>query len=580
MTQFSDFNDLPGDDMLFSEPFDMELDGEFWSSSDTVPPDDESSSSSSSQSDGDESSSSSSSSSSSESEGNTSSSSSSSSSESEGNTSSSSSSTSVSSGSGEPRPTRRPCECKNGRWSCGIEETGNPVHIHHGEVRLAAEELSSGGYGLAWGHSRSYMNRLPESMDFGNGYNWLVPEWPHIEEESAGTLVVEFTPDKTYWFDVDGQDFVGRYGIDASLSHDAESDLYTLRFDNGQTWEFFGLEAGTSHPGQLTRAVGAAGQVSEVVSYTPTDRIAEIQRTYPLGTGSTTVESFLYEYATGGDSLERLEQVTLRRRPEGLDWQPVARVSYSYYDGSTTHGSLGDLQLATRQVYSGASWVDSQVRYYRYYKQGDANGFAHGLKYALEPQAYQKMVADGQTPTTASEGTLAGYASYYFEYDAQRRVTKETIPGERSYTFTRTDRAQPHATGMNEWTVKTTVVRPDGAELVVYGNELGQPIVKELNQGADTWVEHWQYDAEGRMTLHATPAAVADYDNETGPSSLVLDTDDGLIELFDYYASTTAWGGPRRCSGRCMTWTARASARPCGPSTPTTAARSVARKAA
>jgi len=380
---------------------------------------------------------------------------------------SSSSSSSGGGGGGIGRPPRRPgCEC-----GCN-EYSDTPVHYHRGEIRLMTNEVSSNGFGLIWGHARAYSNRLPDNLDFGNGYNWLVTQWPHIEQETASRLCIEFNPDRTYWFETSGSGFQGLYGVEASLTYDDLTDVYTLTFHNGEAWRFGGFAGIALPPGQFQLARTAGGQETAVVAYTASGRIAEVRRST---SGAT--EAFTYTYATGTDGVERLQEVALRRQPEGNDWEDVVRVAYAYYDGATPHGSLGDLKLATRRVYDAGTWIDSETRYYRYYKSGDANGFEHGLKYALEPQSYAQLLADGHTPDTVADATLATYADYYFEYDADHRVTREVTHGAAAYTFHRTDRPSPYPAGINEWRLKTTYGRPDGSQLVLYTNELGQPIV-------------------------------------------------------------------------------------------------------
>ena len=46
-----------------------------------------------------------------------------------------------------------------------------------------------------------------------------------------------------------------------------------------------------------------------MVSYVGSKNLGEVQRSYNDGGGNTTVESFLYSYATGGDGVNRLGSV-------------------------------------------------------------------------------------------------------------------------------------------------------------------------------------------------------------------------------------------------------------------------------
>ena len=51
-------------------------------------------------------------------------------------------------------------------------------------------DLASGGFGTAWGHHRSFSNRLGVNQEFGNGYNWQIAHLPWLEPQAGGTLVV------------------------------------------------------------------------------------------------------------------------------------------------------------------------------------------------------------------------------------------------------------------------------------------------------------------------------------------------------------------------------------------------------
>jgi hypothetical protein len=177
--------------------------------------------------------------------------------------------------------------------------------------------------------------------------------------------------------------------------------------------------------------------------------------------GSTTTESFRYEYFASGEQAGRLQSVTLRRKVDAAAWEDIERTAYDYYASGQPHGSLGDLKRAAQQEFDGSGWQDRDVHYYRYWKAGEANGFEHGLKYVLEPESYAQLSAVAD-PLTASDSQVAQYADYYYEYDGQRRVTKETVQaGALSFTFAYT--ASSHSRGYNRWSRKTVETKPDGS---------------------------------------------------------------------------------------------------------------------
>ena len=218
-------------------------------------------------------------------------------------------------------------------------------------------------------------------------------------------------------------------------------------------------------------------------------------------------------------------------------WSDIRRVLYDYYGSAESYGTLGDLKRSRAQVPQGSTWADREVHYYRYYKSGESSGFAHGLKYEVRPKAYEQMTADGLDPLTASNSQVAQYADHYFEYDTDRRVSKEAIDGGSSvYTFSYSSSA--HADAYNNWKRKTVETRPDGSQHIVYTNYIGQVLVKELSDGTSSWTEYRKYDADGRLVERAEPSAVLGYDELQADLAVSLKTSDGLIHVTDYYTTT------------------------------------------
>src|SRR5437879_13316880 len=78
------------------------------------------------------------------------------------------------------------------------------------------------------------------------------------------------------------------------------------------------------------------------------------------------IESCQYSYLGSGDANSgKLSNVTLRRSTDsGSTWTTVRQAAYAYYDGSQTHGNLGDLMTATVEN-AGATAISTD--YYRYY---------------------------------------------------------------------------------------------------------------------------------------------------------------------------------------------------------------------
>ncbi|WP_235909042.1 RHS repeat-associated core domain-containing protein [Roseiconus nitratireducens] len=285
-----------------------------------------------------------------------------------------------------------------------------------------------------------------------------------------------------------------------------------------------------------------------MTAYTDDDHIAAIQRSVEQD-GQTITEALAYDYFGSGEQRGRLRHVTLRRKVDAGDWQDIQRAKYDYYGGGDNGGSLGDLRRARQQEpTSGGNWQDKNVHYYRYYTAGEAKGFEHGLKYVLEPESYAKLseVAD---PLTASDVQLAQYADYHFQYNASRRVIKETVQaGAMTFAFAYTVNNDSDDR-YNQWRRKTVETRPDGSQNIVFTNYIGQVLVKEFRSGAgasaDRWIQSLRYNNDGRLVQRAQPSAVVDYDESQNDLAVTLRSDEGVIYRTDYYSDSTGSGAAK-----------------------------------
>lgn len=436
------------------------------------------------------------------------------------------------------------CECPCG---CDAKESSlHPIRYQNGQIEFAASDLGGDGFGLPWGHERQYSNRLLDdggtlgSFDAGQGYNWMVAQWPFLARQSDGTVITWRGAGEVFFFEeYDFDQFVARYGAHLTLTLDA--GIYTLTGSDGVAWEFNGFEAGQA-PGMLRGVTTAGGQRLEVVAY-QSDRIAAVERTAIDDSGNACTERLEYEYFDNGGEAGPLECVTLRRRtsPSG-PWIDIRRAVYSYYEDGDDHGNAGDLKTATIQAISPDGWTDLDTQYYRYW-QDDAggSGFRHGLKYVLGPDAFARLAADPLVadPLAADDSQVAAYADYYFEYDNQQRVTRETVAGgSRAYEFTYEDRAVPDYIDYNHWVRKTTETLSNGSQNIVFTNHIGQVLLREFRDGDDSWIEHWQYsEPDAHELLHAHASAVSGYgvDPVTNALDVSLKPHDGLIEVREYY---------------------------------------------
>lgn len=410
-----------------------------------------------------------------------------------------------------------------------------PVRYENGQIGLIETDLESSGFARPWQHQRSYCNQLSGNSDTGQGYNWLVFNWPYLVDEGSGTMVAVRSTSSSLWFDPSGDDYVARHGEKATLTHDLTNHLFVVTLLDGTQQFYYDFSDNELPGGRFIRQVEPGGAVTEATGYTDDDQISQILRSGTVG-GQTLQETYDYAY----NEQARVTEIVLRRRLGGGSWENVRRALYEYYADSESFGSEGDLKRVRRQVPAVSGWTDDEILYYRYYTAEESDGFVHGLKFVVQPATYNRMLSESVDPLTASNSTLATYADLYFLYDDQQRVTREWIDGSsRSFEFAYTEGTE--SSNYNVWKTKTVVIQPDGTEQIVYTNLLGQGIVYELKSGDERWISAAQYDSKGRIVSFAHPSAVLTYDDSSPTLAIELRPSDGLIDLTEYY--TTTGGG-------------------------------------
>ncbi len=421
-----------------------------------------------------------------------------------------------------------PCPCAS--------NNKEPVRHNNGEAQQFITDLASTGFGGNFSHARGYCNQLWQgdervNADFGNGYNWLLSGLPHLvrDEDEAGDFIAAiFDSQEAYWFDEFENNetyyYAARYGAYQTLTHDEENHILTLTYPDGRKWKFHDFEQENYPEGALKQFSSPGGQ-TVTPSYDGNDRLTRLQRS-----GDGTTELLLYAY----DANDHIQSVTLTRGGTNIQ-----RVVYGYYTSDETgKGSVGDLKTVTRQDYDGG-WVTLDVQYYRYYTESENLDLIHCLKYVLGPRAYQRMVDDDYTPTSATNAQVAQYADNYYTYNAanKRVISEQVAGGTRTYYFNYSTQ-EPVNTDYNNWRTRTYESRPDGSVMIVFTNHIGQPLLRQLSSGSKSWTEYFKYDIDAHLIEHWTPAAVDTYTYTGGENNdkLVITADeDGLIHVTDYY---------------------------------------------
>ena len=410
--------------------------------------------------------------------------------------------------------------CTGRTCSNPMRVSENPGRYSSGEIIVRSRDLEVGGYGVPWGHTRTFQSRLTNNETIGNGFNWNVEEWPYLIVDYYGTVTVMGRASGSLWFDkVDGA-YVPRFSTKHVLELDSEAGLYRLSAPDGTITEF------DDFTGMFRKRIAPGGNSIEVTAMdTNAYNFTEVERTYTSG-GDTITEQFLYNYdKSQADSL--LSSITVRRKTNSGAWNNVSRATYTYYVWNEEYGGQEDLKTVTTQQWTGSDWEDTGTTYYRYHKSiqpdsssssssgaGDGSlGDEHLIKYIIGPAAYARMIADGITdPLTASDLQISYYADNYFEYDELRRATKEVVKG-GTETFLFEYETSEFEDDYNHWKTKTTETLPDGTQRIVYSNFAGTTMLKVTKSGTDEWVEFFEYDSSARVTLLATPAAVSGYND-------------------------------------------------------------------
>ncbi len=244
---------------------------------------------------------------------------------------------------------------------------------------------------------------------------------------------------------------------------------------------------------------------------------------------STADESEAYTYTTIATNVMR-SSVTYRHWDSTTSaWVNDKKVSYFYYGSGDTNGLACDLKAVATQYWDGSAWTGNDTIYYRYYTEATYDGstqigFAHGVKRELLAAAFNSLatslgygnasIEDRIAAVSAvSEANIAAYTCFYYQYNADQRVTYEEVYGQlrsTSYEYTEGSNTMSDA---SLWVRKTVETREDGSVNTVYTNFMQETLFSDLydaTSGTHTYTYN-EYDAEGHTTLSATSSAIAGY---------------------------------------------------------------------
>ena len=438
-------------------------------------------------------------------------------------------------------PKLKPCPpCSTNRSSSGA------ARVASGEPMLERNDIPGVvGMGLPWGQTTSFQGQLSVDYNLGLGSDWQAGEWSHLGLQFyEGTYnlganevrVFRQASGTTVFRRENGGDYTGSLNTRDQLSYNSTTKRYRFTQPDGSVIEYLGLN------GMFKRHTDANGNFIEV----PTGEWADngfnfrtVRRVTSAPQGSI-VEDFDYTYDNQGSHDPHLTNLLLTRIIGGDLAIPVSRASYTYYEAGDPHGSAGDARTVETQITGDAETLTSMgTTYYRYHF---GTGPLRLPKYVLGPAAFARLQADPSVtdPFTASDAIVALYADHYFEYDGNRRVTRDVERGgslETQFTYA----SSSFWGDYNYWTTKTTETLPDGSQNVYYSNYAGQTMLKVFQSDGEQWCEFTRYDTTGRPIWQANPSAVSGYDeayadllHQVDGHYEYLRDHDGLIHVVAY----------------------------------------------
>jgi RHS repeat-associated protein len=426
------------------------------------------------------------------------------------------------------------------------------VRYFDGQINVASSDLSTGGFGNAWNQTRSWSNGSPPSSFNGTGV--LDTDRPLLLNPNGDNsqIIVVSSATNARFFNLVNGSYVPQFFVQDQLTHNTGTGEFVLTDTVGDTLHFWDWTASLANErGQFKSCTDPMGNTISVTSYTTNGTVAQMQRT-----DGTTTQAYVYTYLASPDpNAGEISNITLEQKLGSGSWTIVRQVSYTYYNGTQSYGNLGDLLSATT-LDANNHVIDTA--YNRYYTPSDAGGigYVHGLKYVFSPQSYARMTADISNPQAATDAQVAPYADDSYQYiPSTQQVSQAVIQGsgcsvctggQGTFTYAYATSSNPQT--YNSWATRTVETLPDGSTNTVYANFAGETMLNVFQSGSQKWENFYEYDGSGRQVLQANPSAVTGYNdsyadlldkNQVGDYGY-LSSSSGLLQVTDYYATTTA----------------------------------------
>lgn len=365
---------------------------------------------------------------------------------------------------------------------------------------------------LEWDASRPVTDGVSPPL----GPGWSRTSTPSLSmhapnEGGKPLLAVSFGNDDVRVFKDNGTGSTIQYGrahgLGSTDTLTASGGQFTFRTAGGSTYLFegFGGNVPAAKRGKLISQTDAAGN-SLTYTFDPTTGNT-LSLTSRLFGQAAALEIQEYTYTAG-----KVSRIDIKRANGTLVGPLVRWVEFGYSTGG--HSPAGTLTSVT--VRDAANQV-LDTRRYRYYST-TLNGVPL-LKYTFDPESVRRANTALVNWATLNDDDVKPYATNYYEYDAQGRVTLQKSQGTGcsactagigQYTYSYAQYTGAARDPNRDWKTKVTETRPDLTQRVVYSNVRKQPILEVIStdNGTKLYGTYIRYDARGQAVWKASPEAV------------------------------------------------------------------------
>src|SRR5262249_14222695 len=157
-----------------------------------------------------------------------------------------------------------------------------------------ADDLSSGGFGQAWGVTRQWTNGKGYDAAGFDGNGTVITQLAYLRTDGTDVVVVAGALSGEY-FDGSFGSYTPRDYSKDTLTQNTGAKEFTYVTSDGSKLVFNNFDASlaTYEKGQIKSVTDPEGNTTSVTSRTTDGKPTEMQRSTTIG-GTTTTESYLY----------------------------------------------------------------------------------------------------------------------------------------------------------------------------------------------------------------------------------------------------------------------------------------------